>query len=142
MRTAALIAVVLGCLALSCGMECGLGTSGVGCATGGTGVPGCRTSADCTTSQFCDFVLEPCPTPDAGQIAGHRVKAGICRTLPEDSRGKGCSSSRECAPDEACFGTPPTCSFTGSCTMIIACPVGCVPTRQPHTYCDACLCDC
>ena len=140
MRSAALAAVCLACLALSCRMDCDLGTSGVGCQSEGGGHIGCRTDADCAPGSFCDLVLERCPKMDAGAVEVKRIQSSSCKPAPTDTRGTACTSSDECAPDETCASA--VCGPVEACWEVLACRAGCVLTREPHTSCSVCVCDC
>ncbi|MGC4119035.1 MAG: Dickkopf N-terminal cysteine-rich domain-containing protein [Myxococcales bacterium] len=140
MRSALLIALCLACLALSCRMDCGVGSSGVGCETGGTGgVIGCRSDSDCGASQFCDFTVERCPGFDSGTVDVRRIQSSTCRTAPTETLGSACASNGECAPDQACNAGQ--CGRPDGCGWLSACRSDCVRLRSPHG-CDVCVCDC
>jgi len=140
MRSAALLAVSLASLALSCRMECDLAVGGVGCTAGGDDPPGCRADSECPAGQFCDLALERCPGADAGVLLLSRVASATCRPIPADTRGQPCGSSSECAPDEACAGG--RCKLLAPCSGLSACPGSCALQPEPHVACPACICDC
>jgi len=141
MRGAALLALSLAGLSLSCRMDCDLGTGGVGCeAGGGNGVPGCWSDADCSNGEFCDFTLARCPALDSGVFVLSRIASSACRPIPTDTLGQPCASSDGCAPDEVCVAG--TCELVAPCFEFGACPAGCAARREPHVACAACICDC
>ncbi|HEY3445248.1 MAG TPA: hypothetical protein VGK67_02745 [Myxococcales bacterium] len=139
MRSALLAVVCLACLALSCRMDCGLGTSGVGCEASGGSIA-CRSNTDCSVGQFCNFVLERCPSADSGVIEVNRIRSSACEPALADTLGGACSLGEECAPEEACVAG--VCSATGLCSAILACRSGCVLMREPHGSCEVCVCNC
>ena len=97
----------------------------------------CERADDCLAGEFCDLSLTPCS--DGGNLAV--LASGACRARPCESTcvGMDCASHEDCMPGEFC-DPDKRCADTGSCTLIVECPDECSKIREPHRYCEVCLC--
>lgn len=112
----------------------------------------CGTDFDCPSNSFCDFSVQHCPTPDGGWramdggfLSSHAIlNRARCQLRPCGGScvGRVCSANDECEPSEFCNGTVGNsrCEPSGSCTAIVSCAPSCRRAREPHRYCDVCIC--